>query len=133
MSADGPQIEFGLVSPNNDMNFPGQVTAKSTYTLTNDDELRIVMTATTTEATPINMLHHSYFNLGGVSSGSVYEHELTLFATQYTPAVTAAGPNQSVPDGNRSNVAGTPFDFQAAHLIERDANLAGVGDQSPPG
>jgi aldose 1-epimerase len=133
MTDDGPQIEFTIVSPDNDMNFPGQVTAKSIYTLTNADELKIVMTATTTETTPINMLHHSYFNLGGVGSGSVYEQELTIFAAQYTPAVTAAGTSQGVPDGNMSNVASTPFDFRTAHLIGRDANLAGVGDQDPPG
>jgi aldose 1-epimerase len=132
-TADGPEIEFSLTSPAGDMGFPGEVEATSTYTLTNDNELRIVMTATTDAATPINMLHHSYFNLGGVGSGSVYLHELQIFADQYTPAVTAAGPNQGVPDGNRTNVASTPFDFRTAHTIGRDAALAGVGDQMPPG
>lgn len=111
MTDDGPEIEFSLTSADGDMNFPGEVMATSTYTLTNDNELRIVMTAEADAATPINMLHHSYFNLGGVGSGSVYLHELMINADQYTP------PSNGVPDGTLTDVDGTPFDFTSTHLI----------------
>jgi aldose 1-epimerase len=129
LTHNGPQIEFRLTSPDGDMNFPGTVRARSVYTLTNDNELEIVMTARTDEATPINMLHHSYFNLEGDASGSVYDQELVIFADAYTPAAAATG----VPDGTISSVAGTPFDFRSPHAIGLFADQAGVGDQSPPG
>jgi aldose 1-epimerase len=102
--------------------------AKSVYTLTNNDELKIVMTATTSKVTPINMLHHSYLNLAGVGSGSVYDQELTIYADKYTPAAASG-----VPDGTMTDVAGTPFDFRSAHTIGQYAAMAGVGDQMPPG
>jgi aldose 1-epimerase len=129
LTAEGPQIVFSHTSVDGDMGFPGEVDAQSTYTLTNDNQLKIAMTATASEATPINMLHHSYFNLGGVGSGSVFNHELTIYADRYTPPAAATG----VPDGTISPVAGTPFDFRKPHLIGLYAGQPGVGDQTPPG
>jgi aldose 1-epimerase len=129
LTKDGPQITFTLTSPDGDMGFPGEVRATSTYLLGNNDELTITMTATTNKATPINMLHHSYFNLAGDGSGSVFNQLLTIHADSYTPAAAATG----VPDGTIKSVAGTPFDFREAHEIGLFAGQPGVGDQSPPG
>jgi aldose 1-epimerase len=128
VGGSGPEITFTLTSPDGDMGFPGAVMAKSVYTLTNNDELKIVMSATSSKSTPLNMLHHSYFNLGGVGSGSVYQQELTIYADRYTPAAASG-----VPDGTMTDVAGTPFDFRTAHTIGQYAAMAGVGDQMPPG
>jgi len=126
-TADGPQITFTLTSADGDMNFPGQVMATSTYTLTNNNELKIVMTATPSKPTPINMLHHSYWNLAGVGTGvSVYTQELTIFADQYTPPAA-----NGVPDGTMTNVAGTAYDFTSAHAMGLNATMPGV--QSEPG
>jgi aldose 1-epimerase len=129
MTDDGPEIAFSLTSADGDMNFPGRVKARSVYTLTDDNQLKIRMSATTDRDTPINMLHHSYFNLGGAGSGSIFGHELVIFADTYTPAAAATG----VPDGTIKGVAGTPFDFRHAHAIGLFAAEAGVGDQVPPG
>jgi aldose 1-epimerase len=129
LTDDGPEITFSLTSPDGDMGFPGEVKATSTYRLNNKDELEISMAATTDKATPINMLHHSYFNLSGAGSGTVFNHELQIFADSYTPAAAATG----VPDGTISQVAGTPFDFRSPHAIGLNAGQPGVGDQTPPG
>jgi len=130
LTDDGPEITFTLTSPDGDMGFPGKVKAKSTYRLTNHDELAITMTATAGAATPINMLHHSYFNLNGAGSGtSIFNHVLQIQADSYTPAAAATG----VPDGTISGVAGTPFDFRMPHAIGLNAGAPGVGDQTPPG
>ena len=127
---DGPQITFTLTSPEGEMGFPGQVMATSTYRLTNHDELEISMTATTNKATPINMLHHSYFNLNGAGSGtSIFDHILQINADEYTPPAAATG----VPDGTITGVKGTPFDFRSPHAIGLNAGQPGVGDQTPPG
>ena len=129
LTDDGPEIAFALVSADGDMGFPGRVKARSVYKLTDDDRLEIAMSATTDQDTPINMLHHSYFNLGGAGSGTIFNHVLTLFADEYTPAAAATG----VPDGTITPVAGTPFDFRKPHAIGLFAAQPGVGDQTPPG
>jgi len=129
MTDDGPEIAFSLVSADGDMGFPGRVQARSIYKLTDDDKLEISMSATADQDTPINMLHHSYFNLSGAGSGPILSHVLTLFADQYTPPAAATG----VPDGTIKAVAGTPFDFLKPHAIGDFITAPGVGDQTPPG
>lgn len=61
----GNSVIFTFVSPDGDQGFPGEVTSMATYRLTNENEMIIDYQATTTKATPINLSHHSYFNLGG--------------------------------------------------------------------
>ncbi len=116
---DGPQIVFRYVSPDGEEGYPGTVKARSTYTLTNQDELRIEMQATTDKTTLVNMAHHTYWNLGGHDSGTIEDHELTLMADKYTP------PNGLVPEGAIKPVKGTPFDFTQPKLIGKDLKAAG--------
>ena len=118
-TANGPQIKFSYVSPDGEEGYPGTVTAKATYTLTNQDELRVEMQATTDKTTLVNMAHHSYWNLGGHASGTIEDHELTLMADKYTP------PNGLVPEGGIKPVKGTPFDFTNPKPIGKDLKAAG--------
>ena len=62
---DPTTLELTLVSPDGDENFPGNVTAKVTYKLTEDNAIDIKYSATTDKKTIINMTNHSYFNLAG--------------------------------------------------------------------
>jgi aldose 1-epimerase len=119
---NGPALKLTHVSKDGDENFPGTVTAHNTYTLTNDNELKVEMDATTDKTTIVNMAHHTYWNLGGHDSGPITGEELTLFADQYTPGPSAADP---VPDGKVKPVKGTPFDFTAPKLIGKDLKEAG--------
>jgi aldose 1-epimerase len=113
----GPSIKFTYVSKDGEEGYPGTVTATSTYTLTNDNELRVEMEATTDKTTIVNMAHHTYWNLGGTASGTIENHELTLFADKYTPGMP--------PDGKVVAVAKTPFDFTTAKIIGKDLQAAG--------
>jgi aldose 1-epimerase len=123
-TANGPSIKFSYVSPDGEEGFPGTVKATAIYTLDNNDQLDIVMEATTDKATIVNMTHHSYFNLGGHGSGTILDHELTLFADKYTPS--APVPNADpVPNGEVKPVKGTPFDFTVAKPIGKDNQAAG--------
>ena len=71
------------MSPDGEEDYPGTVTATAIYTLTNDNELKVEMQATTDKTTLVNMAHHSYWNLAG--SGTILDHELTIHADKYTP------------------------------------------------
>jgi aldose 1-epimerase len=111
---DGPSITFTYVSKDGEEGFPGTVAAKTVYTLTNRNEFKVDMEATTDKLTIVNMVHHSYFNLGGFGSGKITEHELTLFADKYTPG------DPQVPTGEIAQVKGTPFDFTKPKAIGLD-------------
>ncbi|MEK7794425.1 MAG: aldose epimerase family protein [Candidatus Hydrogenedentota bacterium] len=108
----GAGVVFRYTSPDGEEGYPGALTCKVTYTLTNNDELRIDYDATTDKATVINLTHHSYFNLGGHNSGPITDHELMLAAAKYTPA-----DDTLIPTGDLADVAGTPFDFREPHRI----------------
>lgn len=118
-SPDGPGIRFTYVSKEGEEGYPGTVTAKSTYTLTNKNEFKVEMEATTDKTTLVNMVHHTYWNLGGFASGPITDHELMLFADKYTPG------DPMVPTGAIKAVKSTPFDFTAAKPIGKDLKAAG--------
>jgi len=115
----GPSLELIYVSKDGEEGYPGTVTARTVYTLTHNNELRVEMEATTDKPTLVNMAHHSYWNLGGYASGTILDHELTLYADRYTPGAPM------VPYGDTKPVAGTPFDFTSAKTIGRDLARTG--------
>ena len=118
-TAEGPAVELTYVSKDGEEGYPGTITAKTVYTLTDDNELKVEMLATTDKITLVNMAHHSYWNLGGHNSGTILDHELTLYADRYTPG------SPMVPDGRIEPVKGTPFDFSRAKPIGRELKQAG--------
>lgn len=119
---NGPALKLTYVSKDGEEGYPGTVTAHNTYTLTNNNELKVEMDATTDKTTIVNMAHHTYWNLGGQDSGVITGEELALFADQYTPGPSAADP---VPNGKVKAVKGTPFDFTAPKVIGKDLKEAG--------
>lgn len=108
-------ITLQIVSPDGDNKFPGEVTAKVKFDLTEDNELVINYDATTTAPTVINMTNHSYFNLSGDFNNTVAEALLTVNADYYTPA-----DETYMPTGEIRAVEGTVFDFRTARAIGTD-------------
>lgn len=100
-----------LESPDGDQGFPGNLTARVTFEVT-EAEVRLGFEATTDAPTVVNLTSHAYFNLDGEGSGTVDQHRLTVLADEYTP-VDATG----IPLGAHAPVAGTPFDFRSATLV----------------
>ncbi len=119
--ATANSVRFTLKSPDGDEGYPGNLSVSVTYTVTPTDALRIDYKATTDAATPVNLTHHSYFNLAGPSSKSILDHELTLFADSYTP-----GDASMIPLGTIAPVRGTPLDFtKPTTLGSRIAQIGG--------
>lgn len=115
VAADSSSIILKIVSPDGDMNFPGEVTAAVVYTLTDDNTLNIFYQATTTATTVINMTNHSYFNLNGNPNESIANHELYVNADAYTPVDSTF-----MTTGAIVPVEGTPMDFRTPHAVGQD-------------
>ena len=79
------QVTFKLESPDGDQGYPGNLTLKTTYQLTQDNQLTISYEAVSDKDTPFSPTNHSYFNLNGHASGSIANHQLQLKASHYTP------------------------------------------------
>ena len=113
VEADARHVKLLRVSPDGDNNFPGEVKAYVTYTLTDDNKIDIQYEATTTAPTVINMTNHSYFNLAGdPANHAVTEDVLYVNATCYTPV-----DDTYMTTGEIVPVEGTPFDFRAPHAV----------------
>ena len=109
------RLVLSLVSKDGDSGFPGEVHARVTYTLTDDNTLDIEYEAVTDAPTVINMTNHSYFNLNGDASTDILNHLLTIDADRYTPI-----DETFIPTGELASVADTPMDFRQSKLIGRD-------------
>lgn len=112
---DGSNLELTLTSPDGDENFPGNVTAKVLFTLTDDNAIDIKYSATTDKKTIINMTNHSYFNLSGNPSKAATDHILYVNADNYTPVDSTF-----MTTGEIVTVKDTPMDFNTPKAVGQD-------------
>ena len=118
-----PGLELELVSPDGDMNFPGNVTCKVRYSIVSKNTLVVEYEATTDKPTVINLTHHGYWNMAGEDSGDVMAQELMISADEYTLVTPGLIPIKNVP------VKGTHFDFTTISKIG-DKRAAMLSDDS---
>ncbi|MFC1553672.1 aldose epimerase family protein [candidate division KSB1 bacterium] len=106
--------------------YPGNLECTVTYLLTNDNELKILYEAVTDKATPVNLTHHSYFNLTGRENRDILDHDLILNADQYTPVDEGL-----IPTGELKSVKDTPMDFTSSKSIGKEiADVPGGYDHN---
>ena len=108
-------VEFMYYSEDGEMGYPGALKAVARYEWSEDNELRLTLTAESDAPTVVNLTNHAYFNLDGEGSGSVLDHELRLNASEYLPTDETL-----IPTGESETVAGTPMDFIVAKPLGRD-------------
>lgn len=108
-------ITFSIHSPDGDQGYPGALDMDVTYTLTEDNAVRIDYYGVPQADTVVNYTNHSYFNLNGHASGSIVRHMVWLDADHYTPTDA-----ESIPTGQIAPVEGTPMDFRVKKEVGRD-------------
>ncbi|XP_060194568.1 uncharacterized protein LOC132623779 [Lycium barbarum] len=103
-----PYITLTYFSPDGDQGFPGDVLASVTYALKDPYKLSVVFKAKTlNKATPINLSHHPYWNIGGQNSGHILSNVVQIFASYITPLDKYG----LIPTGEISPIKNTPYDF----------------------
>ncbi len=107
-----PSLKLSYLSKDGEEGYPGNLQVTVTYTLTEEDGLKMQYEATTDQATPVNLTNHSYFNLTGDTKETIFNHQLQLNADAYTPVDTGL-----ITTGEIRQVAGTPFDFRSPMAI----------------
>ena len=108
-------VIFTTTLKDGEMGLPGNRSFTVTYTLTQENEVKIDYLVTSDHNTIINMTNHSYFNLAGHDSGNILNHELQLNASHYTPVVVGA-----IPTGEIATVIDTPLDFTKSKPIGKE-------------
>jgi aldose 1-epimerase len=109
-TATGPALELFYLSKDGEEHYPGNLDVKATYSLTDDNSLRLDFVASTDQPTIVNLTQHSYFNLA--CQGDILGHQMQIEADRFTPVDSAL-----IPIGELRPVRGTPFDFRQPTAI----------------
>ena len=109
------RVTFTLDSPDGDQGYPGAMHVEATYTWGDDNALTLEIKATADKPTVVNLTNHTYWNLDGEDSGSIFDHVLRINASRWLVTSEAL-----IPTGELASVEGTPMDFRTAKPIGRD-------------
>ncbi len=117
-------IVLSYTSVDGEMGYPGNLKVEATYTLTSNNDLTLKLSATTDEATPVNLTNHAFFNLAGEGNGNILDHIVTIPSNSFC----AVNPDK-IKTGEILDVEGTPFDFRKAKPIGKDIVLENSDEQ----
>jgi aldose 1-epimerase len=109
---DSVGVVFSYQSADGEEGYPGAMSVRVTYSLTNENELKMAYWAKTDKPTVVNLTNHTYWNLENGGASDVLEHQLTLNADRYLPVDAGL-----IPTGELKSVKGTPMDFLQPNTI----------------
>ena len=122
---DDCSLKLTYLSKDGEEGFPGNLHVEIIYKLSSDNELTMDYTAQTDKPTPVNLTNHCYFNLSAGKEATILNHELSIFAEQYT-----AADENLVPTGKLAFLKNTPMDFSQAKTVGKDIKIAGGYDHN---
>lgn len=114
---DEQSLKFSYLSEDGEEGFPGNLSVEVTYSLSPLNELIIQYSATTDQATPVNLTNHCYFNLSAGQARTILDHELKIYADLYTTLN-----NDAIPTGELASVKNDRLDFTTAKKVGKDIN-----------
>ena len=106
------KLELQYTSPHMDEGYPGNLTIKVNYTITEENELVIDYQAITDQSTVLNLTNHAYFNLSGGKEPTIKDHVLSI----YSDTILAVDADL-IPTGEYIDVKGTVFDFTFKRIL----------------
>ncbi|WP_053365000.1 aldose epimerase family protein [Bacillus sp. FJAT-27245] len=114
IDAEGPvaKIEFTYESADGEEGYPGNVSLRTVYTLTDDNELIVEFFGTTDKKTILNLTNHTYFNLSGNAQSTILNHTLRMESEKFLEL-----DDNLIPTGNLLDVEGTAFDFRKGRKL----------------
>jgi len=74
------ELILSILNEDGNGGFPGNLRLTVTYSVTDDNALKLQYHATTDKKTVINFTNHAFFNLAGEGSSDVFGHELKVNA-----------------------------------------------------
>ena len=106
-------VRLHRMSPHGEEGYPGDLDVSVTYSLFDDQRLRIEYTAQCDRPTLVNLTNHAYFNLSGGRAGDIQDHLITIRSSRYLPS-----DEHALATGKVLPVAGTPWDFRAPARLD---------------
>jgi len=102
----GSGVIMSYLSKDGEEGYPGNLTIRASYILTNENKLEFNVKATTDRSTIVNITTHNYYNFSRENK-SITDHKLSIEAEKFTPIN-----DNGIPTGEIRDVRQTPFDFR---------------------
>lgn len=115
-------VVFEYTSKNGEEGYPGTLTIKAEFKISDEHKLTVTYYAESDHVTPVNVTNHSYFNLSGNPGRTIGDHRLHIYSDRYTP-VNDVG----IPDGRVIPVHDTVYDFRSGSDVGAAINTINNG------
>lgn len=113
ISNDAPSLKLSHLSYDGENGFPGNLLTTITYTLSEENELILDITAISDKRTVVNITAHPYFNLANDHTKNATSHFATICADKYLPI-----DKFFIPTGEIKEIVNSAFDLKRETRIE---------------
>lgn len=115
LEGENEKLQLSYTSKDGEEGYPGNLQVKVTYSITEDNELKIEYYAVSDKDTVVNLTNHSYFNLSGQPTKDILKHKVMINADKFT-----VNDSKALPTGEILEVKGTPMDFTSLTQVGKN-------------